>query len=74
MSEQEKTEFTVSKHSYSKKTCSDCKGEGKGKREFRKMKFVYTCQTCKGSGKETVKTTEQVSLAEALEEIQSIKP
>lgn len=33
------------------------------------MKFVFTCQTCKGSGQEDIRTTEEVSLAEALDEI-----
>lgn len=63
------SDFTVFKNTYTFKTCSDCNGKGTKKRSFRKMEFVYNCHTCKGSGKEKVKSTEEVSLAEALKEI-----
>ena len=73
MESKQQSEFVVLKHSYTFVACSSCDGSGKKTRTFRKMTFIEDCPVCKGQGRKRLTTTEEVPLAEALKEIQSIK-
>lgn len=72
MANTKQSEFIVLRHVYTFRTCSVCAGAKIRTRTFRKMNFVENCPSCLGTGQQRLTTKEEVSLAEALEEINSI--
>ena len=69
----QKSELVVLKHSYTYDECYNCDSTGKIERKYRKMIWIHDCPICHGEGRQRFTITEEVPLAEALKEINSIK-
>lgn len=64
--------FLVKKETVQFRQCSFCSGSGRKKRQFQGRKFDEPCPTCKGTGKEKFIHSTEVSLIEALKELNLI--
>lgn len=62
-------DYIVLKRTTHRFVCSDCDGSGVNKRPHRKMTFVYDCPKCEGKGYLNNYISEEISLKEALAEI-----
>ena len=64
--------YTVIKKSHKTLTCPKCDGAGAIKKHFRSSVFVKDCIKCNGEGVIKYTFDKEVSLIEALEDINSI--
>ena len=65
--------FLVKKETYKFIICSSCQGTNTTTRKFQGHVFTDTCRTCKGTGREKLTYGTEVSLLEALKELNLIK-
>jgi len=68
-----KVEYNVKKKTTAFVQCSDCSGTGKKSRTFQGAKFVDNCFRCKGTGREAITHETDVTLLQALKELNLIK-
>lgn len=65
--------FLVKKETYTFILCSTCQGTNTTTRRFQGHVFTDPCRTCKGTGREKLIHGTEVSLIEALKELNLIK-
>lgn len=73
MSNNKEVRFLVKKETYSYTYCSSCNGSGKKSRKFKENTFVQNCTTCGGNGRQKLTHQTEVSLMQALKELNLIK-
>ena len=73
MPDNKEVNFIVKKETYTFRVCSSCLGKSKTKRKFQGHTFEEPCRKCKGTGREKLTHQTEVSLMEALKELNLIK-
>lgn len=66
-------EYVITKIIRHRYTCSECKGTGVKTNQVRAMKYVYDCPKCEGEGYLDNFIRTEVSLNDALKDLQLIK-